>query len=184
MIKVFVLACLGEYLVLLAGGISACFTFTKKKSLTVLLVVEALSPLAVLALTCVLLVLSWLHVYDGGFTIILVVSPIYHLRFETYADYHFCTQILLASMNMCAVRFALVRCVRFCAGRLAVPRSFSASARLDDDALELADQRPETSPSARFDDMSCPLPARGVHPEDSRILSEAVDKADSDVGID
>ena len=178
------LACSGEYIVLLASGVSACFKTLEGKTLKTLFFVETLSPLAVLALICVLLVLSWLRLYDGGSTIIHVVSPTCLLHFEASAEFHFCAQEILASMSICASRFALLLCMRSCAGSLAGPRSFSGSARLDDDALELADQRPGTSPSARHDDMSCPLPARGVDPGDPRILSEAVDKADSSVGID
>ncbi len=198
------LACLGEYIILLAGGISICLKCTEKRLFKILLFVETLSPLAVLVLTCVLLILSWLHLYDGGFTIILVVSPIRHLRFETYAELDFCAQVLLASMSICAARFALLRSTKICAARFAVLRSFRVFARPNDEELELThpdtwnlpedgslkrpdtrpQTRPGTRPDARHEDVvSYSLPERGVEPEDGRILSGIVDKAMSRASI-
>ncbi len=177
-------ACLGEYIVLLANSISACFKTLEGKTFKPLFFVETLSPLAVLALTCILLMLSWLHLYNRSFNVILVVSSIYIPYFETSAEFYFYTQEILASISISALYFALLLYIGFFAGRLAVRRSFSGSARLDDNALELADQRPGTSPSARQDKISYPLPVQGIDPGNLYILSEAIDKADSSVGID
>jgi len=146
----------------------------------------------ILVLTCVLLILSWLHLYDGGFTIILLVSPMRHLGFEKYANLDFCAQVLLASMSICAARFALLRSTKICATLPAVPQSFvspqrpnnkelelthlDAWNRLEDGSLKHPDTLlqtcPGTHPGARHDDVvSYSLPERGVEPGDDRILS-------------
>ena len=208
MLKVFLLACLGEYVVLLAGGISACLKCTEKKPLKTLLFVETLSPFTVLIITCVLLILSWLRLYDEGFAIILVVSPKRHHRFKTYAEFRFCAQVLLASMSICAARFALIRPLRVCAARFVVLGSFRVSARPNDEELELTRQerwglpqdvplkRPDTRPDARPDTRpgtrpgtrhadvaSYSLPERGVELEDGRMLSGIINKAISSESI-
>lgn len=55
------LACLGEYIILPASGISVSFKTLEGKLLQPIIFVETLSQLAVLALVYVLLVLGWLH---------------------------------------------------------------------------------------------------------------------------
>lgn len=171
-----------------------------RKPLWKFVVVETLSPFLILVLTCVLLILGWLHVYDEGFTNILVVSQ--YTAFPSRLTLSFTSngQEILASMTMCSARFAITQLLRSAKVRIS-----RASARPKDDELELTLQeegesweyresqppgtstrpgtRPGTSPSTRHEDMSCKLSERGVEPEDNRILFEMFDKATSSDSI-
>ena len=169
-----------------------------KKPLWRVLLVETLSPFLILVLTCVLLILGWLHVYDEGFTNILVVST---LLFPLRLTLIFTSvgQEILVSMTTCSARFAIAQLLR--AAKVRISR---APARPKDDELELTHQegesredresqrpgtrtrsgtRPGTSPSTRHEDMSCKLSERGIEPGDSRILFEIFDKATSSDSI-
>ena len=130
-----------------------------------------------LILTFVLLILGWLRVFDAGFATILIVSTRYPSLLKLTLASMALGQISLTSMTTCAARFAIVRLFRASAARF-----FHASARPDDDKLELThqegcescedglSQRSGTRPGTRPDMLSYNLFDRGVVYEDDRIF--------------
>lgn len=165
-----------------------------RKPLWKVVVVETFSPFLILVLTCVLLILGWLHVYDEGFTNILVVSQYTAFPLRLTLSFTSNGQEILASMTMCSARFAIAQLLRSAKVRIS-----RASARPKDDEFELTLQeegesweyresqppgtrtrpgtRRGTNPSTRHENMSCKLSKRGIEHEDNRILFEIFDKA-------
>ena len=147
--------------------------------------VEALSPLAVLVLTCVFLILNWLRLYDGDFTTIPMVIPSHHPRFATFANFHFCTQVTLASTSTCPARFGVLRSLRAFAKPNDDELKLNHQERWilpKDGALQYPGTRPDTCPetilSTRREAMaSCSLYERCTEYENGRRLSRIINKA-------
>ena len=118
-----------------------------------------------------------------------MVIPSHHPRFATFANFHFCTQVTLASTSTCAARFGVLRSLR-------------ASAKLNDDELKLNHQErwilpkdgalqypgtrpgtcpeiiPTTRPSTCREAMaSCSLYERCVEYDNGRRRSRIINKA-------
>ena len=145
-----------------------------------LVLFEMLSHSLILVITCVLLALGWLHIYDETFSIIPVVSLEARLYMLTLTlTFSPAEQGILASMTTCAVRFGIKGVFNV------VDRAFCVIAKPNEDQLELtardrceasrvgSEPRPRTSRSTRS--MSCKLAERGVKSEDRRKISAFVD---------